>query len=95
PHPSWGEEAAAIRSATVASVRETVDALQRAGVSAQGEVMDGAAPAAVRDAVGIFRPDLVLLGDYPGEDQDALRRAARGADVEGLAPEPAAGAAPA
>ncbi len=82
PAPAWGDEADSRRRDAVARVHAAVDALQRSGVSIQGEVMDGGLAAAAREAVGVYRPDEILVVAVTEQDLAPVRAVARGASVD-------------
>jgi cytochrome c oxidase subunit 1 len=82
PYPAWGDEATARRRVAIERVHRALDELQRAGVSVQGEVMDGDIGAVARDAVEVYRPTEVLVVSAASQNLDAIRAVARGATVE-------------
>ena len=82
PAPAWGDEANARRRDAVDRVHQAIEDLQRSGVSAQGEVMDGALATAARDAVAVHRPTEILLVANVAQDLGPVRAVARGATVD-------------
>ncbi len=82
PSPAWGDEANARRQDAVERVHGAIEELQRSGIAAQGEVVDGDILAAVRAAAAAYRPDELLVVTSAPQDVDALRTVARGATVD-------------
>lgn len=78
PQPLWGEEAGEIRRQAGVRMVATVNALVSTGVSVQGEVMDAAAPAALRQAIDAFSPAQIMIVGFNGGAR-ALAEAAQAA----------------
>jgi cytochrome c oxidase subunit 1 len=75
--PGWTDEAELLRSATVARVRQAIDALQAAGVQTRGEVLDGDAAEAARVAGEVHGArEIVVVATRGGrlESDEALAR---------------------
>ena len=90
PSPAWGEDANALRAKAVQGVHHAIEQLQRSGVAAQGEVVDGNTVAGAREAVNAYRPDEILVASAAATDVTALRAVARGASVDAVIVEGAA-----
>ncbi len=68
----WTDEAEELRNAAFERVRGTIDALQRAGLQARGEVLDGDAATAARVAVADHGADEVLVVATRGGRLDSV-----------------------
>ncbi|MGD9696467.1 MAG: cytochrome c oxidase subunit I [Thermoleophilia bacterium] len=98
--PGWTDEAEEARTAATERVRVGIDALQAAGLQADGEVLDGDVAAAARLARSSYGAAQILLAATRGGALDsdaaleAVRAAAAGADVDRLVVDAEAPAAP-
>ena len=70
--PGWTDEAEEIRTAAFERVRAAIDALQRAGVQARGEVLDGDAATAALVAVRDHHADEILVVATRGGRLDSV-----------------------
>jgi cytochrome c oxidase subunit 1 len=78
----WTGEAERARADAVARVRASIDRLQAAGITAQGEVIDRDAAAAAAALAPVHRPDEIVVASDLAGAEDSVRGAVRAAALD-------------